>query len=1292
MAADVTALRETESVHDRARPRAVAGVGAVLRRMLLPLASLKLTVVLFAMSIFLVFASTLAQKEHDIWEVIYDWYRVDERKLFSWEFPWIHPAEMLVFIKFQYFFPDSFFPDRPQVDGGLLFPRGWVIGMLMGINLLAAHAVRFTVQARGLRLATGLGLLALGCVVTWLAVESGSSSAGVLDGAIVSWNVLWKFLLMGLATVAFFGFAGAAWLDRRRTIERWSLIVTAAAAASALAYALYYGPEARISGESTRILWQLIKGTAAGLVLLAGAQLVFKKRAGIVVLHAGIGLMFAYEVIVGKAHEERQMSIFEGQSQNWTQDIRFYELVVTEPAPDAPASSVSASTAPTTPLDTEIVVPQKLLHEGARIALPEAPFDVRIVRFYRNSKLRDARPGEAGASTAGLGAGFAVDELQPVKGTDSSGAIDMTSMVVELLEKQTGRSLGTYLTGLELGQLRFINSRIPRDTFEHAGKKYAIELRSKRTYRPYSIKLREVRKDDYLASDKPRNYSSVLEVTDPSRNVSRVESIKMNSPMRFADESFYQHGYNQAVDGRKFSTIQVVENVGWMLPYVSCMIVVVGCTAQFGGTLMRFLNRRRLHEATAAGENLAAVGASAASGYVGKAAQARRAKPAPTEPKPDVAEPESFARRWGLSVAMVCLVAGYTAKTLVVAAPQDDEMNLYAFGELPVAYESRVKPYDSVARSTLAFLSHRQTYKVNLDDDQERSKPAIRWLLDVMTSAKGVNDLQVFRIDNLDVLKALDIKRNRHSRYSYHEIFGKQDAFSEQVKQAIEKGRQGQVGPYEREIQKLKSRVDAYYLLQLAFLDPKLELPTPEVYATSAAKGESPFDDVDVPFANVAILKRMLEKEQAEGNAHPALGVPAGSESWQLYSTEVGRQFYARLVAAAADPAGDPVARAYLRHVTAEMPAMASIFGGGKADNPGLDRLRAVLTAYKKHDVAAFNSAVAVYDSYLVEHPPHEYDRTRRRQEAYLNHAEPFFWCSYYYLTGFLLAAVGWLAWPKQMNRAALATITATFVVHSAALVWRMYVSERPPVINLYSSAVFIGWGAVLFGILFEAVFRLGIGNVIAAVSGFGSLQIAFLLSRQGDTIEALQAVLDTQFWLTTHVVCITLGYAVTYVAGLLGTIYVLRGVLTPSLSPEVGKELARMIYGTLCFALLFSFFGTVLGGLWADDSWGRFWGWDPKENGALIIVLWNALVLHARWDGMVRDRGMAVLAVAGNITTSWSWFGVNQLGVGLHAYGFSQELLNVLVGFVGASLAVTVVGLVPRRWWWSGGPSAATA
>jgi cytochrome c biogenesis factor len=118
------------------------------------------------------------------------------------------------------------------------------------------------------------------------------------------------------------------------------------------------------------------------------------------------------------------------------------------------------------------------------------------------------------------------------------------------------------------------------------------------------------------------------------------------------------------------------------------------------------------------------------------------------------------------------------------------------------------------------------------------------------------------------------------------------------------------------------------------------------------------------------------------------------------------------------------------------------------------------------------------------------------------------------------------------------------------------------------------------------------------------------------------------------------------------------------------------MIYGVVCFATLFSLVATILGGIWADQSWGRFWGWDPKENGALLIVLWNAIILHARWGGLARERGLALMTVFGNVVTSFSWFGVNMLGVGLHSYGFMDRAFGPLIGFIVSQLAI--IGVRP--------------
>ena len=224
----------------------------------------------------------------------------------------------------------------------------------------------------------------------------------------------------------------------------------------------------------------------------------------------------------------------------------------------------------------------------------------------------------------------------------------------------------------------------------------------------------------------------------------------------------------------------------------------------------------------------------------------------------------------------------------------------------------------------------------------------------------------------------------------------------------------------------------------------------------------------------------------------------------------------------------------------------------------------------------------------------------------------------------------------------------------------------------------------LLLGMFLERLFRIGIGSIVASAVGFATLIIAHNLSSGGDTMQMMQAVLDSNFWLATHVVVITIGYSATFLAGALAIVYILMGVLTLALNKERATALSKMIYGVICFASLMSFVGTVLGGIWADQSWGRFWGWDPKENGAVLIVMMNLLILHARWGGMIKQRGMAVLAVFGNIITAWAWFGTNMLGVGLHSYGFTNSAAFWLIVFVASQLLIMTVGTLPQRLWMS--------
>jgi ABC-type transport system involved in cytochrome c biogenesis permease subunit len=365
--------------------------------------------------------------------------------------------------------------------------------------------------------------------------------------------------------------------------------------------------------------------------------------------------------------------------------------------------------------------------------------------------------------------------------------------------------------------------------------------------------------------------------------------------------------------------------------------------------------------------------------------------------------------------------------------------------------------------------------------------------------------------------------------------------------------------------------------------------------------------------------------------------------------------------------------------------------------------------AFKAGDVAGFNAVVGEYRGRLAG----EFNSQLQKagNEQVFNFFQPFYQGMILFVLAGLLAIGFWFAPVKGewLRRTAFWVCVLGLGVHATGLIWRMVLEGRPPVTNLYSSAIFIGFGATVLGLILEMFWKNSIGLVVASVCAFLSLLIAHHLSLSGDTMEMMRAVLDTNLWLSTHVVVVTLGYASTFVAGFLAILYVVLGCFTNLLSTkltprqaagaglvvagvpgavamyatakqglDIGKSLTKMVYGIVCFATLFSFVGTVLGGIWADQSWGRFWGWDAKENGALMIVIWNAIILHARWGGLVRERGLMACAIFGNIVTAWSWFGVNMLGIGLHSYGFMDSAFKWLVAF--ALSQVALIALAAQR------------
>ncbi|HLH56349.1 MAG TPA: cytochrome c biogenesis protein CcsA [Verrucomicrobiae bacterium] len=654
-------------------------------------------------------------------------------------------------------------------------------------------------------------------------------------------------------------------------------------------------------------------------------------------------------------------------------------------------------------------------------------------------------------------------------------------------------------------------------------------------------------------------------------------------------------------------------------------------------------------------------------------------------------------KKW-INLLPLAFLALFGAEILVVMLPKPDgEWHVRQFGSLPVLLNGRIQPFDSVARNSL--LQIRSTGDVPVEEvpswkfwHHPKKLKSTEWLLEVMARPEVADTRPIFLIHHAELLGELKLEDQGVSKsglryYTFEQLKPVLKVISEQSQKASEVKAEEQT-TFQKQVVKLANAVMLYQRLKVTLQpegidDFKKELGDfikdlgPARAAAQASENGGKFD-----------------REALERLAQPL-------QDFQLMA-----KFSYPLVVPPVDP---QKGRDQWENAGASL--MESARTGTL--HPAVADFATMMTAYRQSNAALFNQALADYQSWLQ--PNFSREVAKGRAEFYYNHIQSFLHAIIIYIFAFLLAAAAVLVisvapnLSEGLRRSAFYLVLLAGLVHTFGLVYRMVLEGRPPVTNLYSSAIFIGWGTMVLGLIIERIYRVGIGLLVGSLAGFVTLFIAQNLALGGDTMEMMRAVLDTNFWLATHVVVITLGYASTFFAGLLAIFYIGLGLLTPiltqKLSPaatsnskatqpkprsngapkpsiELGKALSKMVYGVICFATLFSFIGTVLGGIWADQSWGRFWGWDPKENGALLIVLWNALILHARWGGLVKDRGIMNLAVFGNIVTSFSWFGVNMLGIGLHSYGFMDAAFMWLMAFIGAMVVIIGLGLIPLRFW----------
>jgi len=601
-----------------------------------------------------------------------------------------------------------------------------------------------------------------------------------------------------------------------------------------------------------------------------------------------------------------------------------------------------------------------------------------------------------------------------------------------------------------------------------------------------------------------------------------------------------------------------------------------------------------------------------------------------------------------LAAAVGCIAANW-----LPSKTARDDFDFSRFGEIPVLVGGRVKPLDTVARNSLLIIHGKQ--ELRLESGKRLS--AMQWLADVLFNAPVADQYPVFVVQNADVLGLFGWQQSDRKYFSFADFSPFLKQIDEQAAQS-DKLEAVQRSAYQSAILNLRNGLSLYQRLKNSIQPEGAENFTAELQgfassvpgAATAARQRAMGENFDK--AKLDDVAAMIQRYERLSEMAYVLAVPPNELDDEWHS----------------------VGNSLLRSVR-----IGEI-------HPVVIEYAVIGDAYRANDQPLFNQhAQFVTDWFAREQP----NTTKRSSFEFLfNRLQPFSQSMSLYVLAFLLACASWLGWSSALRRSAFYILLLALAIHTFGLFSRMYLQERPPVTNLYSSAIFIGWGAVIVALILERIFRDGIGAACAGAIGFVTLIIAHHLAGSGDTLEMLQAVLDTNIWLATHVVAITTGYSAMFLAGMLAIIYVVRGVFTTSLKKQTADSLARMTYGVVCFATLFSFVGTVLGGIWADQSWGRFWGWDPKENGAVLIVLWCAIILHARWGGFIRQRGLMIMALFGNIVTSFSWFGVNMLGVGLHSYGFMQKAFPWLIGFMISQLALMAIAAMPLEKWRSFAPA----
>lgn len=575
-----------------------------------------------------------------------------------------------------------------------------------------------------------------------------------------------------------------------------------------------------------------------------------------------------------------------------------------------------------------------------------------------------------------------------------------------------------------------------------------------------------------------------------------------------------------------------------------------------------------------------------------------------------------------------------------------------------VLENGRKKPLDTYSRNKLVQFSGKR----RLD-----GKPALVWMTRLLFDpAKGDFD-NVFLINNPEVAHTLGIPPQKKRRYTYAALSGAAERI-QRYYSAAEKKKPEARSTFDREIARIYTNLYEYRTLAstFSFLEENRDfhIPLSDSVAglphlfTSTEKAPSFFDML----GQRSFLSRQMTRIR---NTSADSLTPADRAIVSITNT----MFQINGALTNTPPHCLPVITE--KEIWYSPWGYIGTFRSAALGSPALLALVKMRNAYRGGNQQSFDAATESFISAArsAARPTALPDPSL---ELFYNRLSPFFFARILLGLSAILAFMALFFTRKFISIAALTGISAAWLLCTVGLVLRMLIMHRPPVATLYETFIFVGWTTIIIGFILEFMRIRTIGILTASLAGFIFLHVAGRYAADGDTMGMLAAVLDSGFWLTTHIITIALGYAGCLGAGFIGHIYLVQRILFPG-RKELLSGTGRAVYGVFAFGMLFTVIGTVTGGMWADQAWGRFWGWDPKENGALLIILWSMIVFHFRLTGKIKEIGFAIGSLGAAVLVMFTWIGVNLLGTGLHSYGFTSSGARMLIGYTGFEVAFLI-------------------